>query len=104
MLLSFQKRFLKVLILFQVFRYVPIHSDQKMKVKCVSLQKRPDGRNIFPPKVVTQPFDLVFRPLPNAIPLSKFYIEEGRDAEITITFYAQPPPKSEQVLFLFFHV
>jgi hypothetical protein len=67
-------------------------------VKCVSVQKRLDGRNIFPPKVVTQPFDLVFRPLPKSTPLSKFFVEEGKDAEITITFFAQPAPKSEQVL------
>ena len=61
------------------------------------MQKRRDGRNIFAPKIVSQPFDLIFMPLPTATPVNKFFAQEGQDVEITITFFAQPPPRSEQV-------
>jgi hypothetical protein len=60
----------------QVFHYIPTHADQDLEVKCISLQKRTDGRNIFPPRVITQPFDLVFGPLPNPAQVAKFYVKE----------------------------
>ena len=83
---------------------MPSHTDQQLDIKCISTQSRENGAIIFPPKILTQPFQIVFRPLPNSTPLSKFVVREGQDAEITITFYAHPPPRSDQVfvnVFLF---
>jgi hypothetical protein len=63
----------------------------------MALQSDAEGSSVYDPQLASSAFEIVFPPLPNAVPTPTFYIDEGLTARVSISFLANPAPRDDQV-------